>query len=442
MREIRLPELGEDILDADVLKVLVSVGDYVQENDSVLEIETEKATLDVPSEIEGYVTEIMVSTGQVIEVGQLLFVLSQESKLEAVPSKIPDTDTIRESSETQVIESVSSDFDRNSDIANEEFSESVEVSLVSPDELEEPDLSVRLGPSAAPSVRKFARELGVELDLVTGSGDGGRVTEDDIKLVVRRRSLDVNPQPSNETKKMPDFSVFGDVNRVPMSRLRRTISRNMSLSWTTIPHVTLQHSIDITEMENIRQKYKAQAKEAGGQLTITVFMLKIVAAALKANPLMNCSLDPEKDEIIYKNYAHIGVAIDTERGLVVPVIRDVDKKSIIDLSVELTNLGARARKNELSLDDSQGGTFTITNLGGFGTEFFSPVINYPEVAVLGVGRSRQVPALQDDGTWVAGLEIPLSLGHDHRIVDGADGARFMQWIEQAIQNPMILTMGS
>ena len=285
MSEIRLPELGEDILDADVLKVLVSVGDYVQENDSVLEIETEKATLDVPSEIEGYVTEIMVSTGQVIEVGQLLFVLSQESKLEAVLSKIPDTDTIRESSETQVIESVSSDFDRNSDIANEEFSESIEVSLVSPDELVEPDLSVRLGPSAAPAVRKFARELGVELDLVTGSGDGGRVTEDDIKLIVRRRSLDVNTQPSNETKKMPDFSVFGDVNRVPMSRLRRTISRNMSLSWTTIPHVTLQHSIDITEMENIRQKYKAQAKEAGGQLTITVFYVENCGRCTQGKPI-------------------------------------------------------------------------------------------------------------------------------------------------------------
>jgi pyruvate dehydrogenase E2 component (dihydrolipoamide acetyltransferase) len=213
------------------------------------------------------------------------------------------------------------------------------------------------------------------------------------------------------------------------------------VSWTTIPHVTLQHSIDITEMENIRQKYKTQAKDAGGQLTITVFMLKIVAAALKANPLLNCSVDLESEEIIYKNYVHIGVAIDTDRGLVVPVIRDADKKSIIDLSVELTGLSARARKNELSLDDSQGGTFTITNLGGFGTGFFSPVINYPEVAVLGVGRSRQVPALQDDGTWVTGLEIPLSLGHDHRIVDGADGARFMQWIEQAIQNPMMLTMG-
>jgi pyruvate dehydrogenase E2 component (dihydrolipoamide acetyltransferase) len=441
MSEIRLPELGEDILDADVLKILVNLGDYVRENDSVLEIETEKATLDVPSEIEGYVTEIMVSTGQVIEVGQLLFVLSQESKSEVILSKIPDADSTREIPDTQVVEPVSTDFDQNSDLATEEISEPIEVPSVSPNVLVEPDLSTSFGPSAAPSVRKFARELGVGLDLVAGSGDSGRVTEDDIKLVVRARSLNVDSQPLNETKKLPDFTVFGDVTRVPMSRLRRTISRNMSMSWTTIPHVTLQHSIDITEMENIRQKYKAQAKDAGGQLTITVFILKIVAAALKANSLINSSVDLQSEEIIYKNYVHIGVAIDTDRGLVVPVIRDVDKKSIIDLSVELTNLSARARNNDLSLDDSQGGTFTITNLGGFGTEFFSPVINYPEVAVLGVGRSRQVPSLQDDGTWIAGLEIPLSLGHDHRIVDGADGARFMQWIERAIQNPMMLTMG-
>ncbi|MEE2875645.1 MAG: dihydrolipoamide acetyltransferase family protein [Chloroflexota bacterium] len=441
MSEIRLPELGEDILDADVLKILVSVGDYVRENDSVLEIETEKATLDVPSEIEGYVTDIMVSTGQVIEVGQLLFVLSQESKPEVIPSKIPDADSARQSPDTEVSEPDRADFDPNSDSETEEISVRVEVPPVSPDVPVEPSPSNTFGPSAAPSVRKFARELGVGLDLVAGSGDSGRVTEDDIKLIVRARSLNQDFQPSNEPRKLPDFSIFGDVTRVPMSRLRRTISRNMSLSWTTIPHVTLQHSIDITEMENIRQKYKTQAKDAGGQLTITVFMLKIVAAALKANPLINSSVDLENEEIIYKNYVNIGVAIDTDRGLVVPVIRNVDKKNIIDLSVELTDLSARARKNDLSLDDSQGGTFTITNLGGFGTGFFSPVINYPEVAVLGVGRSRQVPSLRDDDSWVASLEIPLSLGHDHRIVDGADGARFMQWIEQAIQNPLILTMG-
>jgi len=222
--------------------------------------------------------------------------------------------------------------------------------------------------------------------------------------------------------------------------LRRTVARNMTQSWTEIPHVTLQRSADITEMEELRQRFKGDAQAAGGNLTISVFILKILAGALKAQPLLGTSLDMETHELIYKDYVHIGVAVDTERGLVVPAIRNVDEKNIIDLSVELNEMAERARTNKLTLDDSRGGMFTLTNLGSLSTGFFSPVINPPEVGVLGVGRAQWTPVLDENKEWQPRLMMPMSLSHDHRVVDGADGARFMQWIVDAIDNPMLLAL--
>ena len=302
-------------------------------------------------------------------------------------------------------------------------------------------------PFASPSVRQFAREVGVDLAVVTGSGPGGRVSENDVKRAARATALAPAPSPQviaaaapdAEKRPLPDFAQWGEVTREPLSRLRRTVARNMTQSWTEIPHVHLFHHADVTEMEALRQKYRERARAAGGNLTITVMIMKVVAAALKAHPRINSSLDLDGGEMIIKNYVHIGVAVDTERGLVVPKIEHVDRKNILELAVELNEIAERARKNELTLDEQRGATFTITNLGSLGTGYFDPIINWPEAAILGLGRAEQVPVLEGD-RWVPQLRMPMSFGMDHRAIDGADGARFMSWITDAIKNPMLMAL--
>ncbi|MBM3139863.1 MAG: branched-chain alpha-keto acid dehydrogenase subunit E2, partial [Chloroflexi bacterium] len=301
---------------------------------------------------------------------------------------------------------------------------------------------------AAPSVRRFAREVGVSIAEVAGTGPGGRITEEDVKRHARSRPAPAAAaEPAFRTAAaaipapapLPDFSQWGPVDRDPLTRLRRTVARNMATSWSHIPHVTLQHWADITELEEMRQQYKDRARQAGGNLTISVVMIKIAAAALKAHPTFNASLDLESNELILKRYYDIGVAVDTERGLVVPVIRRVDDKNIIELSIELNQIAERARTNTLTLEEMRGATFTVTNLGSLGTGHFSPIINFPEVAVLGLGRAERVP-VWTGGEWKPRLRMPLSITFDHRVIDGADGARFMSWIVEAVDNPLMLAL--
>lgn len=303
-------------------------------------------------------------------------------------------------------------------------------------------------PFASPSVRKFAREIGVDLKDVRGSGPGGRISEDDVKHAardVRRGQALPTPAPASvptggiEVPPLPDFAQFGAVEREPLTRFRRTVARNMATSWAIIPHVTLHRWVDVTELEALRQRYKQRAADAGGSLTVTVILLKIVAAALKAHPRMNASVDLDSGELILKRYSDVGVAVDTPRGLTVPVVRGVDDKNIMELSVELSALAEKARAGDLGVDDMRGGTFTLTNLGGMGIGEFTPIINWPEVAVLGVGRAEQQPAWVN-GAWQPRLRMPLSLSHDHRVIDGADGARFLTWIEEAIAEPLLIAL--
>lgn len=301
-------------------------------------------------------------------------------------------------------------------------------------------------------MRKFAREVGVDIDSISGSGPGGRITEDDVKRASRNR-----PEPAataaaaptagsvhglaSEFRELPDFTRWGPVSREKLSRLRRTVSRNMAQSWTEIPHVHLQHHADITAMEELRQQFKERAREAGGNLTISVMMLKVVASALRAHPRANSSYDVEAQELILKDYIHIGVAVDTERGLVVPKIENVDEKNIIELSIELNEIAERARTNSLTIDELSGSSFTVTNLGSLGTGYFAPIINWPEVAVLGLGRAQQQAVWNaDKKAFEPRLIMPMSFGHDHRVLDGADGARFMTWIVEAIKNPMLMAL--
>ncbi|MDD4892330.1 MAG: 2-oxo acid dehydrogenase subunit E2 [Phycisphaerae bacterium] len=303
---------------------------------------------------------------------------------------------------------------------------------------------------ASPTVRRFAREIGVDIRLVTGSGPGGRVSEEDVKAFSRQRQtgkqeVDTDTPakrqagPPGEGDRLPDFEKFGPVERKPMGGVRRATARHVSHCWSAIPHVTVYARADITEVEAIRRQHKSEIEAAGGKLTITAILLKVVAHALKAFPQVNASLDMPRQEIVLKGYYNIGVATDTDRGLLVPVVRGVDRKNIRELAVELVQLAAKAREGKLSPDEMAGGTFTITNLGSLGVGFFSPIVNWPEAAILGVGRAEQEPVLID-GAFQPRLMLPLSLSFDHRVVDGADGARFLHWIVQALGRPMMMAL--
>ncbi|MCK9494020.1 MAG: 2-oxo acid dehydrogenase subunit E2 [Dehalococcoidia bacterium] len=488
MPDFKLPSLGEDIQEADVLKLLVSEGDTVTVDQPLMEIETEKATLDVPAEAAGTISKIHVAEGDTITVGQLIITIeSGDSAAQQAPSAepaeqaaapAPAEPTPAPTEEPKPAEQPEAETQPSSEPEPEveappETPSSAPAQPAQAPSAPAPQPAARPAAEqtaataapgdqpafASPSVRKFAREVGVDIDTVQGSGPGGRISEDDVKLASRNRPAPAAAAPAAsaeapaapmagalgtlaaEFRELPDFSQWGPVSREKLSRLRRTVARNMSQSWTEIPHVHLQHHADITAMEDLRQQFKERAREAGGNLTISVMMLKVVASALRAHPKVNSSYDVAAQELILKDYVHIGVAVDTDRGLVVPKIEDVDEKNIIELSIELNEIAERARTNSLTVEEMRGSTFTVTNLGSLGTGYFGPIINWPEVAVLGLGRAqRQAVWNAEKNAFEPRLIMPMSLGHDHRVIDGADGARFMTWIVEAIKNPMLMAL--
>ena len=291
---------------------------------------------------------------------------------------------------------------------------------------------------ASPSTRRLAREIGVDITQVTGSGPSGRVTEDDVKAHAKARlSAQAGSGQSASPPPLPDFEQWGPVERVGMSAIRRQTARHLAQAWSTIPHVTHFDQADISRLEDLRRRYsRPEAK-----LTITPFLIKVLTAALRHFPQFNASLDPDRQEIIYKKYYHIGVAVDTPHGLVVPVVRDADQKGILALAQELNGLAEQARAKKLTPGQMQGGTFTLTNLGGIGGTGFTPIINYPEAAILGVARARLEPTYNKDRQACApSLILPLCLSYDHRLIDGADGARFLRWVAEAIEDPFMLEL--
>jgi pyruvate dehydrogenase E2 component (dihydrolipoamide acetyltransferase) len=295
---------------------------------------------------------------------------------------------------------------------------------------------------AAPSVRRLAREVGVDINKVPGSGPGGRISEDDVKA--HAKSLLAVAASASEVAHfaepaLPDFSKWGKIERVAMRGVRRKTAEHLREAWNTIPHVTQQDKADITELEQLRARFAPKAEEAGGKMTVTAIALKVCASALKVFPQFNASIDMAKEEVVYKQYINIGVAVDTDRGLLVPVIRDVDKKNIVELAAELTQMSKKAKEKKLQPADMEGGTFTITNLGGIGGTGFSPIVNHPEVAILGLSRSSMEPVWMN-GKFEARLVLPLSLSYDHRLIDGADAARFLRWIAEAFEQPFLLSV--
>ena len=438
--EFRLPELGENIKAAQVVKVLVSVGQSITPDQNVLELETDKAVVELPAAMSGTVQAIHVQVGQEVQVGQLLMTLETVAAQPPAPIRggvegglvIPPS---------PIEEGAGVSVPPPSPIAG-----GVEGGVVIPPSPIGGGAGGGVVAPAAPSVRLLARELGVDIGQVPGSGPGGRISAEDVKSYVRGLSL-AAPPPSPirggeggvVAPPLPDFTKWGQVVREPMSSIRRTTARRLSQAWTGIPHVTHFEKADITELEALRKRYAPQAEAAGGKLTVTAILLKIVASALRLFPKFNASLDMASQEIVYKKYYHIGVAVDTEHGLLVPVIRDVDGKNLVELSVELTRISEKARSRKVSLDDLEGGVFTITNLGGIGGTNFAPIINPPEVAILGVARGNMEPVFKD-GAFLPRLMLPLSLSYDHRLIDGADAARFMRWVAQAIEQPFLLVL--
>ena len=448
--EFKLPELGENISQGDLVRLMISPGTRVSEGQPVMELETDKAVVEVPSSVSGVVKEIEVKEGEKIKVGQVIFTLEG-----GAPAATP----VRQRSAP--VEHVSGQHG-----ARLAFQAAIRAEGKTEEQALPPDqpqaaapvfsMPVQLGKvagtehrqavPAAPHVRRLAREIGVDIYEVKGSGPGGRISEDDVKahakavLSAAVTAAQSTPRAGHFAQpKLPDFSKWGKIEHVSMRGVRRKTAEHLAEAWNTIPHVTQHDRADITELEQLRARFAPKAEEAGGKMTVTAIALKVCAAALKVFPQFNASIDIEKEEIVYKQYINIGVAADTDRGLLVPVIRDVDKKNIVELAVELSQLSKKARDKKLAPSDMEGGTFTITNLGGIGGVGFTPIVNYPEVAILGLSRSRMEPE------WINGkfeprLILPLSLSYDHRLIDGADAARFLRWIAEAFEQPFLLSV--
>ncbi|HOD50284.1 MAG TPA: 2-oxo acid dehydrogenase subunit E2 [Candidatus Hydrogenedentes bacterium] len=438
--EFTLPELGENIESGKVTSVMVAVGDTIEKDQPVIEIETDKAALEVPSPFGGTIKEVRVKEGQDIRVGAVVLVIEEGGgAAKAKPAQARKAEEPSAAKVQQAAEPVQEEPE-----TAEEFDE-----LAGPDESETPAPALRqagAGPLAAsPSVRRLAREIGVDVNQVAGSGKGGRVTPEDVKAYARRMNVDAGGvAPSGPAKPaaaaaspLPDFARWGEIERREMSTVRRRTAERLAHAWATIPHVTQFDKADVTGLEELRKRYAKQVEAAGGKLTVTAVLAKVAAAALRKFPQFNTALDFEHEQLVYKQYCHIGIAVDTDRGLLVPVLRDVDTKNLTQISVELTQLAERARTKKTTLEEMQGGCFTISNLGGIGGTAFTPIINAPEVAILGVSRNVVEPVYVN-GEFHARTMLPLSLSYDHRVIDGADGARFLRWICEAVENPFLL----
>lgn len=427
---VKLPELGENIEAGDIVNVLVSVGDTIKSDQPILEIETDKATIEVPATASGTVTEIHVSAGEQVRVGQLVLTLEGVA---GEPERKPPQRPRPAEAEARPAPG------RQEDAVREDVTSSLPLEeRIPPSDREIKPEPGRSAVPAAPNVRRLAREIGVDITRVQGSGPDGRVSMDDVKRHARQqggRAVSVDGRGAA----LPDFSQWGEVDRQPMSNIRRTTAERLSQAWLAVPHVTQFDKADIVELEELRKQFSARVEAAGGKLTITAILLKIVTAALKEFPQVNASVDMGKKEIAYKKYYHIGVAVDTDRGLLVPVIRDVDRKSIIELAVELGEVAEKARNRKLTLEEMQGGTFTITNLGGIGGTNFTPIVNAPEVAILGVARGRVEPVYRN-GQFEPRLMLPLALSYDHRLVDGADGIRFLRRVVEHLEQPFMASL--
>lgn len=417
MTNIKVPYLAEGVESGTVVSILVKEGDAVKKDQTVVELETKKAVAPVPSTVAGKVTKILVKVGDEVAVGQSLIEVSEVGSSVSAP-----VSQEREPAPRGVVST--------KEMKDEPVEDLTEEADFSPSNAE---------PAAAPSVRKLARELGIDLRRIKGSERGGRIVIEDIRAYIKHLEqaatkgrfgapASEKPQPASI-----DFSKWGSITKKPLSQLRRAVAEKMSEAWSAIPHVTQNDEADITDLMEIRKKYVPFYEEQKAKLTVTSFLFPILISALKKYPQFNSSLDLAAKELIYKEYYNFGVAVDTEQGLIVPVLKNVDKKSVLEISLELAELAEKTRQRKISLDDLSGGTFTISNLGSIGGGHFTPIVNAPEVAILGVGQGVLKPVTKNKKIEIR-LMLPLSLSYDHRVIDGADGARFIRELVSLLEN--------
>jgi pyruvate dehydrogenase E2 component (dihydrolipoamide acetyltransferase) len=446
--EFKLPELGENISQGDLVRLMISPGAKVSEGQPVMELETDKAVIEVPSSISGVVKEVRVKQGVKIKVGDVIFTLEGAAAPQAQRPKHVAVEHVSGQQGARLAFQAAIQAEGKTEEQAlppdqpqpqpADFAMPAQLGKVAGTEHREPV-------PAAPHVRRLAREIGIDIHDVKGTGPGGRISEADVKAYSKSllASVAAAAQAPHGAQfaqpELPDFTKWGKVERVSIRGVRRKTAEHLWQAWTTVPHVTQNDKADITELEQLRARFAPKAQEAGGKMTVTAIALKVCSSALKIFPQFNASIDLAKDEIVYKQYINIGVAVDTDRGLLVPVIRDVDKKNIVELAAELTQLSKKAREKKLTLAEMEGGTFTITNLGGIGGTGFSPIVNYPEVAILGLSRSSTEPVWLN-GKFEPRLVLPVSLSYDHRLIDGADAARFLRWIAEAFEQPFLLSV--
>jgi len=423
MVEVKVPDMG-DFEDVEIIEVLVAVGDTVAEEDSLITVETDKATMEIPSSHSGTVKEVNVKVGNTISQGDLVVVIEssaaaaevkeEAAKADSVPTPAAEPVAVAEVATPAPIQKVEHKPSPTANINPERFKSA----------------------HASPALRKFARELGVDLSKVNGTGRNSRIIREDIQSFVKQvmqnggnsggsSALGVEPMPDI------DFSKWGEIESKPLSKINKLTGKFLHRNWVNIPHVTQFDEADITSLEAFRKQSNKEYEKEGVKFTLLSFIMKAVAAGLKKYPRFNSSLDASGENIIMKNYFHIGIAVDTPDGLVVPVVRDVDKKSIVDISIELREISIKAREKKLMPSDMQGGCMSISSLGGIGGTKFTPIVNAPEVAILGVSKADMKP-VWNGSEFEPKLMCPLSLSYDHRVVDGAEGARFVTYIGQLL----------
>ena len=404
-KNIHLPDLGEGIESATVSEIPISKGQKINKDDTIVVLESDKASMEIPSDIEGVVKSINIKTGQEIKTGDLLITLettkTTNKDIKQTPKQKEQTQPIKTEQKTITVKT---------------------------------KIKTRLndgGVYASPGVRKLARELEINLDMIPGSGEKGRITKIDLHGYIKAKMYTHNTSPLHFEEEI-DFNQWGKIDVKKLTKIKTITGQRLSRAWKTIPHVTQFIESDVTDLEALRKKEKTKQKNSGVKVTMTPYLMKATVSALKEHPVFNSSIQNNGTNIVFKKYYNIGVAVDTKHGLVVPVIRDVDKKNIVELSKELMDVSERARNKKLNPTELKGATFTISNLGGIGGYFFTPIINPPEVAILGISR------IKTENNNEQQLTLPLSLSYDHRVVDGAAGAAFMVFLSNILNNPQNL----
>ena len=474
-KEIKVPQIGDGVESATVSEVLVAEGDKIEKDQSVIAVESDKASVEVPSSAAGTIKEIKISEGDEVEVGQVIILLeesdddetdedngeaSEEEKEKENTSEEENEEEDEDSEEKQSgkkkkkikeenpedndEEPEEDDADENQDEEKSSKKDESEADKTSEEKENKKsgksssgESSTGAGIQASPGTRRLARELGVDLTELAEE-ISGRVSEKDVKEFAKKDS----PKSTRSASiSLPDFEKWGSVERKPLNNIRKATAKNVTASWQSVPHVFQFDEADITDIQQYLETNQDKAEKAGGKLTITALLTKIVASALVRFPKFNASIDMENEEMILKNYVNIGIAVATEKGLLVPVIKDADKKSIIEIATELTNIAEKARDGKLSKEDMEGANFSISNLGGIGGTNFTPIVPASQVAILGISRSAKKPVYVDDEFKPREI-LPLSLSYDHRLIDGADGAAFINWITQALEDPYKALLGA